>query len=127
WEALPSVRFEVDDEAALWVDSPWLSPDVARPLRTADRVELAEGGFRHLGRSDAVVKVGGRRIDLGELETRLKQCAGVRDARVLAIESRGVRGLELLAVLEGDSIELGALRSELSKHVDPVVVPRRFR
>jgi 3-hydroxymyristoyl/3-hydroxydecanoyl-(acyl carrier protein) dehydratase len=51
----------------------------------------------------------------------------VRDARVLAVESRGVRGLELLAVLEGDHIELGALRSELSTHVDPVVVPRRFR
>lgn len=127
WEGLPSVKFEVDAEAALWVDSPWLSPDAARPLCTSDRVELDEGGFRHLGRSDAVVKVGGRRIDLGELETRLKQCEGVRDARVLAVESRGVRGVELLAVLEGTGIDLGALRGELSKHIDPVAVPRRFR
>lgn len=127
WETLPSVRFEVDKDAALWVDSPWLSPDAPRPLRTSDRVELDEGGFRHLGRSDAVVKVGGRRIDLGELETRLKLCDGVRDARVLAVESRGVRGVELLAVLEGGDIDLGALRGELCKHIDPVAVPRRFR
>jgi len=128
WEPLPSVSIEIDPQANLWVDSPWLSPDVARPLCTADRVERAEeGGFRHLGRSDAVVKVGGKRIDLGDLETQLKRCAGVRDARVLAVESRGVRGLELLAVLEGDAIELGALRGELSKRIDPVAVPRRFR
>jgi 3-hydroxymyristoyl/3-hydroxydecanoyl-(acyl carrier protein) dehydratase len=127
WEALPSVKFEVDAEAALWVDSPWLSPEVSRPVRTADRVALDEGGFRHLGRSDAVVKVGGRRIDLGELEMRLKQCQGVHDARVLAVESRGVRGIELLAVLAGQDIDLGALRSELCRHIDPVAVPRRFR
>jgi acyl-coenzyme A synthetase/AMP-(fatty) acid ligase len=127
WEGLPSVKYQVDADSALWVDSPWLAPDVPRPLCTADRVELDEGGFRHLGRSDAVVKVGGRRIDLGELETRLKECAGVHDARVLAVESRGVRGVELLAVLEGTHIELGALRSELCKHIDPVAVPRRFR
>lgn len=132
WTPLPSVRIDVDAEAALCVDSPWLAPDAARPVRTADRIELDdEGGFRHLGRSDSVVKVGGRRIDLGELETRLKACAGVRDARVLAVESSSVRGVELLAVVEtaepGAQLELSALRRELALHVDPVALPRRYR
>jgi 4-coumarate--CoA ligase (photoactive yellow protein activation family) len=132
WTPLPSVRIDVEHDASLSVDSPWLSPAAPRPLRTADRVALDEdGGFRHLGRSDAVVKVGGRRIDLGELETRLKQCTGVRDARVVAVESQGVRGLELLAVVEQDApgarLEVATLRAELARHVDPVALPRRFR
>lgn len=128
WRPLPGVQVSVASDASLCVDSPWLAPEAARPLQTADRVALADdGGFRHLGRSDAVVKVGGRRIDLGELETRLKQCVGVRDARVLAVESRGVRGLELLAVVEADGVDVATLRRELSRYLDPVTVPRRFR
>ncbi|MDB4974887.1 MAG: hypothetical protein JWN48_3228 [Myxococcaceae bacterium] len=128
WQPLPGVQITIADDAALCVDSPWLAPAAARPVRTADRVEPAgDGGFRHLGRSDAVVKIGGRRIDLGELEARLKQASGVRDARVLAVESAGVRGLELLAVVESDSAQPLALRRELSARVDPVAVPRRFR
>ncbi len=128
WQPLPSVRVEIDDEAALWVDSPWLAPSGPRPVRTADRVEAAAGGgFRHLGRSDAVVKIGGRRIDLGELETRLKAHPEVRDARVLAVEGGGVRGLSLLAVLESDHVDVAELKRTLASHVDPVAVPRRFR
>ncbi|HEX5660236.1 MAG TPA: AMP-binding protein [Polyangiales bacterium] len=120
WEPLHAVRVEVDDEARLWVEAPWCVRQ-----RTNDRVERTEDGFRHLGRSDAVVKIGGRRVDLGEVEARLKE--RVRDARVLAVESKGVRGVELWAVLESDGVDLEALRRELRAHVDPVAVPRRFR
>lgn len=127
WRPLPGVRFEVDAEGTLHVDSPWLAPDAPRPYRTADRVEPSGQGFRHLGRSDAVVKVGGRRIDLGEIETRLKQIDGVRDARVLAIDTTGVRGAELLAVVESESVDAQSLRKALAVHIDPVAVPRRFR
>ncbi|MDB4988871.1 MAG: hypothetical protein JWN04_4049 [Myxococcaceae bacterium] len=128
WRALPGVQITLAADAALCVDSAWLAPDTARPMVTADRVELAsDGGFRHLGRSDAVVKIGGRRIDLGELEARLKQVPGVRDARVLAIESERVRGQELLAVVESDVTEVSVLRRALFAHIDPVAVPRRFR
>ena len=128
WQALPYVQISIADDAALCVDSPWLAPHVARPVRTGDRIEAsAQGGFRHLGRSDAVVKVGGRRIDLGELETRLKQLPGVRDARVLSVESARVRGVELLAVVEADAADVAGWRRELAAHVDPVSVPRRFR
>lgn len=130
WTPLPSVRVAAASDGALLVDSPWLDPNSERPWRTADRVELVGAGFRHLGRSDAVVKVGGRRIDLGELETRLKAQAGVRDARVLAVESEGLRGLALWAVVElreGAQVEVAALRRALAAHVDPVALPRRFR
>jgi 4-coumarate--CoA ligase (photoactive yellow protein activation family) len=122
WEPLHAVRIEVDAEQRLWVEAPW-----CQRQRTEDRVQSVEDGFRHLGRSDAVVKIGGRRVDVGEVEARLKQAAGVRDARVLAVESRSVRGIELWAVIEGDGVEPEALRRELRAHVDAVAVPRRFR
>jgi acyl-coenzyme A synthetase/AMP-(fatty) acid ligase len=122
WEPLHAVRIDIDEDQRLWVEAPWCPRQ-----RTEDRVQAVEDGFRHLGRSDAVVKIGGRRVDLGEVEARLKQTAGVRDARVLAVESRSVRGIELWAVIESDGVEPQALRRELRAHVDPVAVPRRFR
>jgi 3-hydroxymyristoyl/3-hydroxydecanoyl-(acyl carrier protein) dehydratase len=122
WEPMHAVRIEIDQDARLWVEAPWCAHQ-----RTQDRVEAVEEGFRHLGRSDAVVKIGGRRVDLGEVEARLKQSDGVRDARVLAVESKGMRGTELWAVVESDHADPEQLRRELRMHVDPVALPRRIR
>jgi acyl-coenzyme A synthetase/AMP-(fatty) acid ligase len=127
WTPLPSVRTAIADDGLLSVDSPWLAPQAERPLATADRVEAVPGGFRHLGRSDAVVKVGGRRIDTGDVEARIKAYPGVRDARVLSVASSNVRGVELLAVVEADALDLANLKRALAVHIDPVAVPRRFR
>lgn len=127
WQPLPSVRVSVGEDARLSVDSPWLAPHGERPVPTADRVALFGTGFRHLGRSDAVVKVAGRRIDLGDVEARLKAQPGVRDARVLAVPSGGVRGLQLYAVVEADDLDPRALRAALATDIDPVAVPRRLR
>ena len=127
WTPLPSVRTTITSDSCLGVDSPWLSSAMERPYLTADRVEAVAGGFRHLGRSDAVVKVGAKRIDLGDVEARIKAHPKVRDARVLTVESSGVRGLELYAVVEGDEVEISELKRSLAETIDPVAVPRRFR
>lgn len=127
WHPLPSVEISVGADCALHVASPWLSAKVAQPMATQDRIRLVDGGFEHLGRLDAVVKVGGRRVDLGDLESKLRSAQGVRDARVLAEEGDSVRGCTLLAVVEGDDLTVEALRAHLTVSVDPVVVPRRFR
>ncbi len=127
WTPLPGVIVSADDRGAMHVASPWLSAKVIQPMATQDRIRLVADGFEHLGRLDAVVKVGGRRVDLGELEARLRSIEGVRDARVLAETGDVVRGTSLLAVVEGDALTNDALRQHLTIHVDPVVVPRRFR
>lgn len=127
WHPLPSVRVSVSEDARLTVDSPWLAPNGERPFRTADRVVRLGTGFRHLGRTDAVVKLAGRRVDLGDVEARLKAQPGVRNARVLAVPSGGVRGLQLYAVVEADDLDPSALRAALSAELDPVAVPRRLR
>ncbi|EDM76836.1 Putative AMP-dependent synthetase and ligase [Plesiocystis pacifica SIR-1] len=131
WEPLPHVALEIDDEdGRLSVDSPFLPPEGPRPWRTADRVELASTQplrFRHLGRVDGVVKIGGKRVALAEIERRLFEVPGVEDAAVAVVEVGGARGRETVAVVVAPGLSPELLRHELRRWLDPVVVPRRMR
>ena len=88
WSPLRAVTVTIAADEVLCVDAPWLPPGLPRPLRTADRAEAAGQGFRHLGREDAVTKVAGRRVDLGDVESCLRAVPGVLDARVLAVDGK---------------------------------------
>jgi 4-coumarate--CoA ligase (photoactive yellow protein activation family) len=128
WRPLPQVRTSIDADSVLSVDSPWLADAAPRPLRTADRAERVGEGFRYLGRADAVAKIGGRRVDLGDVEACLRAQPGVRDTRVLAVESGGARGLALWVVIEADAeLALDPLRAALARRFDPVTLPKRYR
>ena len=129
WRALPGVQLETDAEHGLLVRSPWASAE-DKQVRTADRVELRQDGFVHLGRADGVVKVGGKRVDLREVELRLCAIEGVTDARVLEAGTPSPRGLELWAVVEceqPDQLSVQSIKQALSAHLEAVVMPRRFR
>ncbi|PHM35752.1 Non-ribosomal peptide synthetase (fragment) [Xenorhabdus innexi] len=57
----------------------------ARLYRTGDLGRwLPDGTIEYLGRNDFQVKLRGFRIELDEIEIRLRQCDGVRDAIVIA-------------------------------------------
>jgi acyl-coenzyme A synthetase/AMP-(fatty) acid ligase/3-hydroxymyristoyl/3-hydroxydecanoyl-(acyl carrier protein) dehydratase len=131
WMPLPHVQIDVDRDGRLLVDSPFLPPEGQRPWRTADRVELLEdlgvGGFRHLGRIDGVVKVGGKRVALAEIERRLLEIPGVEDAAATVISVEGARGQEIVALVVAPGLSPELLRAELRRWLDPVVVPRRLR
>jgi acyl-CoA synthetase (AMP-forming)/AMP-acid ligase II len=136
WRPLPGVRVGVAGENAdlLTVESPWLPPAGPRPLVTQDRVRLAPLGdgavsFVHVGRADTVVKVGGRRVDLGDLEARLRQIPGVDNARVVAVDTASAHGVELWAALESadSSLTPADVRRQLSRSLDAVSLPRRMR
>jgi acyl-coenzyme A synthetase/AMP-(fatty) acid ligase len=132
WRPLLGATIDVDADGLLQVDSPWVVAADQRkraPVTTQDRVRLVDGGFVHEGRADSVIKVGGRRVDLGEIEARLGQIAGVRRARVIAEPGAGAHGMEILAVAEiaDPALTPAALRSELGRWLDPVALPRRIR
>ena len=129
WRPLPGVEVGVSPDGRLLVDSPWLAPDQARPMATQDRARREGIGFVHEGRADAVVKVGGRRVDLSELEFRLGQVPGVRQARAIDLPGAGAHGVEILAVVESSDPTLDAarLRAELGRSLDAVSLPRRIR
>jgi acyl-coenzyme A synthetase/AMP-(fatty) acid ligase len=129
WKALPGVEWRLTG-AELAVRSPYISDEAPRDgdgyYRTADTaVDVGGGRFELAGRADGVVKVGGRRVDLREVEDLLRAQQGVRDAIVLARPSRAGRDSEIVAVAEStrSSADLSAvLRSILPSPAWPRVV-----
>lgn len=130
YQPLPGIDVRCGPDGALLLRSPFLEDDGATFHPMADRVELAsKGRFRHLGRTDGVVKIGGKRVAIQELKTRALALPGTTDAAVYVHQSSRLRGLELwLAVA---STEPGCtaltLREALAKHFDQVLLPRRYR
>jgi acyl-coenzyme A synthetase/AMP-(fatty) acid ligase len=129
FRAFEGVTVSVGEDEQLLLCSPLLDAGSAQPLRCPDRIELnADGSFRHVGRADGVVKVAGTRVSLAELEGRVRAIAGVRDAAALATAAGPARGQELWLVVATDGArELPELRTELLRHYEPVVLPRRVR
>ena len=127
WAPLPGVSIDVDADGRLLVDSPFLAPDAARPFVCADRIELGDDGtFTHFGRVDGVLKIGGVRISLAEVEQRLCEIDGVVDAAVVGVEVGGARGHEIwAAVVATPDVEV--IRAALRGWLAPVAMPRRLK
>lgn len=122
WQPMPGVRVSVDGEL-VWLTSPWC--DGGR-CALADRIELLPGGrFLHLGRTDAVVKIGGKRVDLAVLEDLLKRQPGVQDAAVYHHQRSHAEG-RLYYALAGVGIDVKQIRAAVSREFDPVVAPRQI-
>ena len=128
WIPFPGVEVAIGDDGRLQVESPFLPPGAPRPFVPGDLAEPAAGGaFRLLGRADGVIKVGGKRIALAEVEARLLSLPGVRDAAVMAVPSPGMREVELRAAVVAPGLDEAAIRSGLLAWLDPVTLPRRIR
>ena len=126
---LAGVKVSAGDDGRLLIDSPFLPPEAPRPLPCDDRIELLpDGRFRLQGRLDGVVKIGGKRVSLAEVERRLLAIEGVRDAACLAEAVDSGRGNELwAAAVVAPGLTVQAIRAELTRWLDPVTVPRRLQ
>ncbi|RGE23817.1 Pls/PosA family non-ribosomal peptide synthetase [Leucobacter sp. wl10] len=81
----------------------------SRAYRSGDLVRYETTGLVFLGRADDQVKVGGRRIELGEVENALQELPGVTAAAAAVRESgAGVPVLVGYLVVEGGDGEEGA-------------------
>jgi amino acid adenylation domain-containing protein len=69
--------------------------------RTGDRVRWRGGRLYHLGRIDDQVKIGGHRIELLEIEHRLRRCLGTESLAVIAHPAR--HPTDLVLFIEGKS------------------------
>lgn len=126
YRTFPPVELETEGEL-LHLRSPFV--DEPRELyRTADRVRVdADGLFVHLGRADGVVKIGGTRVSVREVEQRLSSIAGVEDVVVLPVEVGGSRGWALWAALVAPELDVKTVRRALREWLPPAGIPRRFR
>ncbi|MFI5783826.1 AMP-binding protein [Nocardia sp. NPDC051570] len=96
-----------------------------RYYRTGDRVRRdVEGQLTYLGRKDSQVQVHGIRIELAEVESALRGCAGVQDAVAVAVAVDG--SAELAVFYTGAPTSQADLARELRGTLPGAVVPRRY-
>lgn len=97
----------------------------SRAYRSGDLVRLEEDGLYFQGRADDQVKVGGRRIELGEVDSALVHLPGVSGGA--AAVRRTASGTPLLVgyIASADpNFDLAAARAELSQSLPAALVPR---
>ncbi|CAM2823010.1 Pls/PosA family non-ribosomal peptide synthetase [Skermania piniformis] len=105
--------------------TPWPTLSWERGYRSGDLVRLERAGLIFAGRADDQVKVGGRRIELGEVDTALQHLPGVSGAA--AAVRRTASGNQILvgylATTEAD-FDVRAARDRLFAQLPAPLVPR---
>jgi amino acid adenylation domain-containing protein len=100
-----------------------------RLYRTGDLVRyLRNGALEFLGRADAQVKLRGFRVELGEIETALRQNQSVHDAVVTVREDEpgNKRLIAYVVWRAGQAANSGELRSFLRAKVPDYMLPAAF-
>ncbi len=94
-----------------------------RAYRSGDLVRFESEGLVFQGRADDQVKVGGRRIELGEVENALQDLEGVSAAAAaVRTTEAGVPVLVGYLVLDGE-LDRAAARAELAEVLPAAIVP----
>ncbi|ANB02217.1 amino acid adenylation domain-containing protein [Ectothiorhodospira sp. BSL-9] len=104
-------------------------PDQARRYyRTGDLVRQPEPGkpYIFLGRIDHQIKIGGVRIELGEVEQALRDVSGTDQAVALGwpLTSSGAAGL--VGFICGGTFSTELMRDQLKERLPMVMVPRQI-
>ncbi|HTN91087.1 MAG TPA: amino acid adenylation domain-containing protein, partial [Sorangium sp.] len=111
--------------AERFVPDPFGGAPGGRLYRTGDRVRLlADGAIEFLGRTDHQIKLRGHRVELGEIEARLREQPEVREAVVAARDGGGaVRLVAYVVGREAAALDAAALRARLALQLPDYMVP----
>lgn len=129
WRPFSLARWKVQ-KGRLCVSSPLISPNLRKDKKgfytTGDMAEdNKDGTFILLGRADGIVKVAGKRVDLVEVEQKIKSLSFIKDAFVFSLSSKSGRGQEIAALIATNE-DKAIVRKTLSRLLDPICVPKRF-
>ena len=119
---------------AKFIDNPFVSPEDkakgfnTRLFKTGDLMHrAADGRLLFVGRNDFQIKINGIRIEAGEIEAVLKQCAPIEQAIVMA-QTHKERKL-LVAYLQCETPETinlekvyAVLRAQLPEYMVPAII-----
>ncbi len=114
WKPLDGV-IVTHDEGVLCVESPFVSDTVyeqvfksiSTPFRTTDIIEMIECGFKITGRASELVKIGGKRLSIVEIERFLEKMEGIDEALVFVeYHPQQLRGETLSLSLVGDETKI---------------------
>ncbi|XXY54891.1 amino acid adenylation domain-containing protein [Sorangium sp. So ce269] len=111
--------------AERFVPDPFGGAPGGRLYRTGDRARLgADGAIEFLGRTDHQIKLRGHRVELGEIEARLREQPEVREAVVVARDGGGaVRLVAYVVGREAAALDAAALRARLALQLPDYMVP----
>lgn len=96
-----------------------------RAYRSGDLVRYERAGLVFQGRADDQVKLGGRRIELGEIDAAMQALPGVAGAAA-AVQTTAAGNQILvgyLAAVSGQDLNLAAAREQLSASLPAALVP----
>ncbi|HEX2284294.1 MAG TPA: Pls/PosA family non-ribosomal peptide synthetase [Mycobacterium sp.] len=97
----------------------------SRAYRSGDLVRLEPDGLYFVGRADDQVKVGGRRIELGEVDAALVHLAGVSGGAAAVRQTASGTPLLVGYVASADpSFDLAKARATLAETLPAALVPR---
>ncbi len=116
----------------LYVRSAYISPDAHRDengfFAANDRIESGpNNSFFLRGRSDAVAKVGGKRVNLAEVRDKIKAQRGVEDCFVITLADSGGRESMIAALIVGERVDLKELKKNLMEQLEPYARPRLIK
>ncbi len=120
WQPYVGSRLIQQDSGLAYLESPHLQVPIL--LQDTFKIE-ADGRFAVLGRDVDMVKIGGKRASLSELNQRLKDIAGVEDGFCF-VQQGGISGGRLAAVVVSRLAKQGILEG-LQTYVDSVFLPRK--
>lgn len=115
--------------AERFVPDPWSTEKGARLYRTGDTARVRpDGVIDYCGRTDAQIKVNGVRVELGEIESRLRELPGVRDAVVVQHRDGTGRSRLVAHVVLRTQDPAGpeGLRDALAQQLPRALVPSAF-
>ncbi len=127
WKSFSCVRWMIDGER-LSVSSPFLSPNLHTNKKgfftTGDRAsDSGNDTFTLHGRTDGIVKIGGKRVDLTAIEQKIKSIPLIMDAWVLSLPSVSGRENDI-AVLVVTKRTLPYIRRAFAGVLEPTHMPR---
>ncbi|MFN2355474.1 MAG: AMP-binding protein [Desulfopila sp.] len=125
-----TIRWKIRDQR-LAVRSPYISSDLPVDnegfFLANDRVENMGGSqFSLKGRADTVTKVGGKRVDLEEISTLIRNHSGVSDCVVTTLADPGGREHRISALIQGDC-NLTSIKTTLAEALEPYAQPRYLK
>lgn len=130
WKAFDIVSWKLVG-SRLFVKSPFTSSEMAKDddgfcMTGDDAHEESDNRFILLGRADGIVKVAGKRVDLLDVQNKIKTLPTVSDVVVLAIPTKQGRESVIAAVIACDLTET-YVRKLLMEMLEPYAVPRRIK
>jgi len=129
WFPFEPVEWIIEDERLL-VSSEFISPEIPRNSRnyyiTGDKVKKSGNkNFILLGRADGVVKIAGNRVDMGDVQNKIRNLKDIRDAFIFSIPSNKGRENDIAALIVSDLNE-NEIKKALAVILETFAMPRRI-